>query len=213
MILLHVAPLPTTLRYYNGYMMLFDMRNFTYNDTYARIHNPPIQRPVPREFTVVFMDAHGDRPFPLIKNELFRPDLLRAGDVLILNLGAHYARTLMFQDWMIFFDKFANELKAVMQRTGVTVIWRSSFLMKEHVFRSYKHHDGYVPSAHFQTDARRLLFDSYAEHVLAPMGVHIWGVLGLSSIGDYMPSDMVHTDGASIWAQNVDMMDTFVCRD
>ncbi len=41
----------------------------------------------------------------------------------------------------------------------------------------------YVPQAHFNTDARRLLFDSYAEHVLVPIGVHIWDVYGVAAMG------------------------------
>ena len=68
-----------------------------------------------------------------------------------------------------------------------------------------------MPPAHFNTEARRLMFDSYAEHVLVPLGVHMWDVYGISAMGDYRPSDMVHTDGATIWAQNTDMMDLFVC--
>ncbi|GAX85312.1 hypothetical protein CEUSTIGMA_g12729.t1 [Chlamydomonas eustigma] len=83
----------------------------------------------------------------------------------------------------------------------------------EHVFRSYQHADGYVPQAHFSTEARRLLFDSYAESALQPIGVHIWDVYGICAMGDYRPNDMVHTDGQTTWAQNKDMMDLFVCYD
>ena len=108
-------------------------------------------------------------------------------------------------------DKMAEELKRIMAETQITVVWRTSFLMKEHVFRSYTHADGYVPPAHFNTDARRLMFESYAEYILAPIGVHIWDVYGICAIGDYKKHDMVHVDGATIWAQNTDMMDLFVC--
>ncbi|GAX85417.1 hypothetical protein CEUSTIGMA_g12833.t1 [Chlamydomonas eustigma] len=100
-----------------------------------------------------------------------------------------------------------------MAKTSITVVWRTSFLLKEHVFRSYQHADGYVPQAHFSTEARRLLFDSYAESALQPIGVHIWDVYGICAMGDYRPNDMVHTDGQTTWAQNKDMMDLFVCYD
>ena len=190
--------------------MLFDMNNFTYNDTYARFHNPPIPLPVPREFTMVYVDGWGSREFHLIRQSL-QP--VRSGDVLVINLGPHYARTMMFQHWKSLVDQLADELKTIMARTKARVVWRTSFLMKEHVFRSYAHADGYVPAAHFNTDARRLMFESYAEYALAPIGVHIWDVVGLCAIGDYAPHDMVHVDAATIWAQNLDMMDAFVCND
>ena len=70
---------------------------------------------------------------------------------------------------------------------------------KEHVLRSHpKFMDlgGYLASAHFNTDARRMLFDSYAEHVLLPAGVLLWDVYGVTSIGDNKPHDMVGASGA-----------------
>ena len=190
--------------------LLFNMSNFTYNDTYARNHTPPIALPVPREFTVVYVDGWGSRAFPVIQPQL---NTVRARDVLVINMGPHYSRTMMFKDWVVFMDRVVVELKSIIAKTGATVVWRTSFLMKEHVFRSYAHADGYVPPAHFNTDARRLMFESYAEHVLTPIGVHIWDVFGLCAIGDHLPHDMVHTDGATTWTQNTDMMDLFVCND
>lgn len=97
------------------------------------------------------------------------------------------------------------------QETGAQVVWRTSYLAKEHVFRSSNHANGYVSSTHFQTDQRRQLFDAYAEDVLIPIGVHIWDVLGESAMGDYKPHDYVHTDGKTTWHQNNDMMDLFAC--
>ena len=188
--------------------MFFNMSLFAYNDTHARHHTPPIPLPVPHEFTMVYVDGWGPRPFPYMQPSL-KP--VRAGDILIISMGPHYSRVLTFQDWVAFMDDVAAELKSIIAKTAATVVWRTSFLMKEHVFRSYAHADGYVPPAHFNTEARRLMFDSYAEHVLVPLGVHMWDVYGISAMGDYRPSDMVHTDGATIWAQNTDMMDLFVC--
>ena len=99
-------------------------------------------------------------------------------DVLVMNIGAHCSRSMAFEPWQRYIETVAAYVKAELIAKGVPVIWRTSFLMKEHVFRSYTHADGYVPPAHFNTEARRQIFDSYAEHVLAPVGVHIWDVYG-----------------------------------
>ena len=201
---------PSTSDQQHGVVFVNMTDRFIYNDTFARIHKPPIPLPVPREFTVVYIDGWGPRPFPYVRPSI---EPVRPGDALVFNLGPHYSRTMTFDAWMAFVKDLAEELKIIMARTGARVVWRTSFLMKEHVFRSYTHADGYVPPAHFNTDARRLLFDSYAEYVLAPIGVHIWDVVGLCAMGDYKPSDMVHADGATVWAQNMDMMDAFVCQE
>ena len=78
--------------------LLFNMSNFTYNDTYARNHTPPIALPVPREFTVVYVDGWGSRAFPVIQPQL---NTVRARDVLVINMGPHYSRTMMFKDWVV----------------------------------------------------------------------------------------------------------------
>ena len=193
-----------------GKSILFNMSNFVYNDTYARNHNPPIQLPLPREFTMVYLDGWGQRQTDFVIKETFEGQL-RAGDSLVINLGAHYTRAETFDDWRTLIDKLAVYLKRMMAETGAQVVFRTSYLAKEHVFRSYKHMDGYVSPAHFQTDHRRQIFDSYAEDALIPIGVHIWDVVGESAMGDYKPGDMVHTDGWTTWIQNNDMMDLFAC--
>ncbi len=70
------------------------MTHFVYNDTFARLHDPPIPLPVPREFTFVYVDGWGARSFPVCKPQL---DLVRRGDVLIANFGAHYSRVMTFE--------------------------------------------------------------------------------------------------------------------
>ena len=50
--------------------MLFDMKSFVYNDTFARNHVPPIALPVPREFTVVYIDGWGSRAFDAVQPSL-----------------------------------------------------------------------------------------------------------------------------------------------
>ena len=57
---------------------------------------------------------------------------------------------------------------------------------------TYTYTHRYVPQAHFNTDARRLLFESYAEHVMVAAGVHIWDVYAASSAGFHKLSDMMH---------------------
>ena len=43
--------------------MLFDMKDFRYNDTFARLHkpHPAVQVPVQREFSLVYLDGWGPR--------------------------------------------------------------------------------------------------------------------------------------------------------
>ena len=46
--------------------MLFNLYNFSYNDTYSRLHkpHPAVQIPVQREFTLVYLDGWGPRTSP-----------------------------------------------------------------------------------------------------------------------------------------------------
>ncbi len=91
-------------------------------------------------------------------------------------------------------------------------MWRTTFLIEENVFRSHPEHvNGYVSQAHFNTDARRATFDSYVEHVLRPVGVHIWDVYGVSAMGTNKQHDMFHPDAPTMWPLNTDMMDLFGC--
>lgn len=204
-------------KYING-AQTYDMKNFQYNSTYATVRQPgidvePIGLPVPREFTFMHINGWGSLPF---EHEHGVGATLstgvRPGDVLMVNLGAHYSRVYTFDMWRDLIDKSVTLFKEHMA-AGIVVVWRSSFVMKEHVFRSYSHADGYVPQAHFNTDHRRLMFDSYAEEKLTEAKVPMWDVGGMSSMGDYKPHDMVHSDGATCWAMNHDMMDLFACFD
>lgn len=82
-------------------------------------------------------------------------------------------------------------------------------LMTRHMFTSCL---PLLSQWHFNTDARRLLFDSYAEDVLVKAGMHWWDVFGACTMGEYRPHDIVHTDGTSVMAQNRDMFDLFACH-
>lgn len=189
--------------------LLFNMANFTYNDTRARNHSPAVPLPVPHEFSLVFVDGWGGRPIFTVKNSLkwVQPD-----DVLVFNVGLHYVRSYSFEAWQKFVDELGAFLADIKSRTGAMIAMRTSYTTREHVFRAYKHADGYVSPAHFQTEARRLLFDSYAESVFLPLGIHVWDVFGICLLSDYVPNDMVHTDGLSSWTQNLDMFDLFACK-
>ena len=119
--------------------------------------------------------------------------------MLVINIGAHCQRTEPFLKWRAYMDELASELRTIIAATGAQVIWRTTYIIEEHVLRSHpKFMDlgGYLASAHFNTDARRMLFDSYAEHVLLPAGVLLWDVYGVTSIGDNKPHDMVGAETA-----------------
>lgn len=197
---------------YQPLSMLFNMKNYTFNDTYARNHTPPLRLPLPREFTFILVNGWGCRS---MKDSVIK-DLedVRPGDVVIINIGAHCHRGMSFARWREYIDLAAVELKRIKDRSGVTMAWRTSFVLKEHAFRNGQHTnpgDRYIKPAHFSTDLRRQMFDSYVEHALVPVGVHIWDVAGLASMGNYMKTDMLHIDGMTIWATNYDMMDAFAC--
>eukprot|EP00955_Chlamydomonas_euryale_P083627 363878-Chlamydomonas_euryale.AAC.4 len=72
--------------------------------------------------------------------------------------------------------------------------------------------NSYVPAAILNTDARRMLFDSYAEMKFASIGMHIWDVYGVTAVGDYRMGDMFHAAGEPTWVQNLDMLDLFACN-
>lgn len=72
--------------------------------------------------------------------------------------------------------------------------------------------NSYVPATLFNTDARRMLFDSYAEHAFSKIGMHIWDVYGVTAVGDYRLGDMFHAGGKPTWIQNTDMLDLFGCN-
>lgn len=202
------ALLPQVSKYFRQ-SMLFDMHDFKYNDTFVRAHAPPVQPPLPREFTLVYLDGWGCQPFRDSVLPLLRTS--RPGDVLVINIGAHCSRDMTFDEWRQYVDAMAPELERLRAETGVLLVWRTSFIVKEHVFRSGPYAGGYVPTAHFNTDARRELFDSYVEAKLAPTGVHVWDVSGLTSMGEFKNRDMIHADAMTMWAMEHDMMDLFGC--
>lgn len=59
--------------------------------------------------------------------------------------------------------------------------------------------------------ARRVMYDSYAEDVMRAHGVHIWDVYATCKMGTYKVHDQVHADALTIWAMNYDMLDTLAC--
>ena len=79
---------------------------------------------------------------------------------------------MTFAAWKVFADQLAKELSNIRTR-GALVVWRSNFLLKENALRSFTKYGerGYVRTAHFNTDARRALFDSYIEEKMSQVGV------------------------------------------
>ena len=52
----------TEISKYFPLAQLFNMSGgFRYNDTYARLHVPPVKLPLPREFTIIYIDGWGCR--------------------------------------------------------------------------------------------------------------------------------------------------------
>ncbi|KAG1660026.1 hypothetical protein FOA52_005606 [Chlamydomonas sp. UWO 241] len=172
-------------------------------------HMDPVSYTSP-QFSVMYVDGWGCKVFDGYVDKDFEG--LRAGDVLVANIGAHCQRKMLFGDWRTHMDKVAKLLSDVRTRTGATLVWRTTFPIEEDVFRTHRDNlDGYVPQAHFNTDARRVMFDSYAEAVMTAAGVHVWDVSGLASLGNYKNHDMFHVDAPTMWAMNTDMMSLFVC--
>ena len=62
--------------------LYFNMESFTFNDTFARNHVPPVTLPLPRNFSVVFLESGATDTMLGVANSL-KP--ARAGDVLIIN--------------------------------------------------------------------------------------------------------------------------------
>lgn len=200
--------------------LYFDMERFQYDNQFAVNHNPPVQLPLPREFSFVFLESGSLRTMLGLKETL---KWVQEGDVLVINVGHHYTRLMRFDAWVEFVDELAAYLKELKEQTGALMVLRTSFFLKENAVRSfnltkYPQEQGpmlvnqWVPVAIFNTEARRILFDSYAEHALSKVGVHVWDVYGLTAPSVYRRGDMFHAAGASTWAQNNDMMDLFGCK-
>ena len=71
-----------------GKSMLFDMSaNWTYNDTYAKNHIPPVALPLPREFTFIYLDGKGNWDGDDLWSYTFEGKV-RSTDMIVLNLGS-----------------------------------------------------------------------------------------------------------------------------
>lgn len=62
-----------------------------------------------------------------------------------------------------------------------------------------------------QTEARRQLFDSYAEYAMRKAGVPVWDITAYGMAGLYRPRDMQHFDGQSTRTLNLDMALNIFC--
>lgn len=162
------------------------------------------------EFSIVYIDGWGCRhPSSVVTDDLSHA---KNGDVLVFNVGAHCQRSQTFVLWQRYVNEMALVLTKIMAESNVVVIWRSTWNIEENVFRSHPEHvNGWVPQAHFNTDARRILFDSYAEHVLLPLGVHVFDSYGISSIGDNKLHDMFHVDVPTSFAMHRSMFKDLIC--
>lgn len=97
--------------------------------------------PYPRQHQCALLSLHfADLP-PVLPFPAPPPQ----GDVVVLNMGAHYTRTMTFGQWKEHIDQFAQSIKQTIERTGAVMVFRSSFMWKEHVFRSYKEREPMLP--------------------------------------------------------------------
>lgn len=61
-----------------------------------------------------------------------------------------------------------------------------------------------------QNEARRVLFDSFAEYVLRSAGTPVWDIGGFS-VSTYGLSDVFHMDGRTMRELNLDMAERILC--
>ena len=66
-------------------------------------------------------------------------------------------------------------------------------------------------SALLQTEARRILFDSYAEHAMRRGGVAVWDITAFGPAGSHRLADMFHLDGKTMRDLNLDMAERVLC--
>ena len=119
------------------------MSNFVYNDTHSRNHVPPVPLPLPRQFTVVYMDGWGCRVPTANAMDM---EHVKPGDVVVMNIWAHCQRVYTFSAWRVHMDGVAKLLAGFLEM-GVPVVWRTTFMIEEDVFRSHPEHvDGCVKS-------------------------------------------------------------------
>ena len=62
-----------------------------------------------------------------------------------------------------------------------------------------------------QNEARRQLFDSFAEYTMRAAGVPVWDIAAYSSVGDQGPGDMFHQDAKTVRDTNLDLAANVLC--
>lgn len=62
-----------------------------------------------------------------------------------------------------------------------------------------------------QTEARRQLFDSYAEHAMRAAGVPVWDITAYGMGGLYRHDDLQHFDGQTTRTLNLEMAEALLC--
>ncbi|KAL4427653.1 hypothetical protein ABPG75_001742 [Micractinium tetrahymenae] len=190
-------------QYWNN-SILFDMENFQYNDTFARLAlggSAP-----PKQFTFIYFVGYGCIPPDHVAKQLRQMN--ETGDAVVLNLGPHCLSRISFAEWRRNMDELAPMLGAMRSK----VVWRTSFPMREDAWRTGLP-DTSTFSSHlfFPTEARRQLFDSYAEYAMRKAGVPVWDITAYGMGGLYRLRDMQHFDGQSTRTLNLDMALNIFC--
>lgn len=114
-------------RYWNN-SILFDMGNFHYNDTFARLALGGAAPP--KEFTFIYFVGYGCLPPDHVAKHLRQMN--ETGDAVVLNLGPHCLSRIGFAEWRHSMDQIAAEVATMRSR----VVWRTSFPMREDAMRT-----------------------------------------------------------------------------
>eukprot|EP00884_Botryococcus_braunii_P005129 jgi/Botrbrau1/14617/Bobra.0364s0001.1 len=128
---------------------------------------------------IVYIDGMGCRDLGSIRWDL--EETTRDTDLLVINVGLHCILGHSFHQWQSYISSLAPFLATLPAR----VVWRSNFGIKEHVWRNKKE---WAASMQAETDARRFMFDSYAEDVMRSHGITVWDVHGILNLGEYRPA-------------------------
>eukprot|EP00887_Chlorella_sp_A99_P007583 scaffold28.g7583.t1 len=125
----------------------------------------------------------------------------RATDVVIVNTGPWCFRQISFEQWRRVMDGWVGVLK----RTQAAVVWRSSVPVRDHA----RAHFTWFARSTFQNDARRQLFDGYAEFAMRRVGIPVWAQSAYGVVGKH--NDLQHLDAYTTRTTNLELASRILC--
>lgn len=108
--------------------ILFDMDNFSFNDTFARLALGGAAPP--KQFSFIYFVGYGCLAPDHVARQLRQMN--ETGDAVVLNLGPHCLGRISFPEWRSNMDAIAALLAGMRSR----VVWRTSFPMREDALRT-----------------------------------------------------------------------------